>query len=269
MEFLNKIIQRQKEVLEQRRSQLPEIQAAIADLPATKGFAEALRNAPTTAIIAEMKQKSPSAGMLREDYDPLAIAQAYQQAGANCLSVLTNEFFAGADEHIQQLSHQVSLPLLRKDFIIDEYQVYETRALGADALLLIAACLDDAELEKLANLGLELGLDLLLEVHNQPEAERAVGVVGRLGDSERVEKSVLLGVNNRDLHSFKVDLSGGAKVLSYLRDTCDCLLVGESGIKGREDIDSLQAAGAQAFLIGESFMRAPDPGAALKEFISP
>lgn len=262
------------------REQLQQ-QAAQIKPTTTKRFASALWLADPWGLICEMKQASPSAGTLREDYDPVAIAKSYQTGGATCLSVLTNEFFHGKDEHLQAVRTAVDLPILRKDFIISEYQVYETKVLRADAILLIAACLDDGQLQHLSELGVSLGLDVLLEVHSTDEAERVLTVAKNIaglskgtgkgkdqGEIDTEQGAILIGVNNRNLHNFEVDLTAGGKILSHLRKQCDYLLVGESGIKGTQDITNLQQAGAQGFLIGESFLRAPEPGEALKSFIT-
>lgn len=276
MEFLNKILARQAEVVQQLKQTTPQelLQSRVDDMPATLGFAKALRahssiSASTPAIISEMKKKSPSAGVLREEYSAPDLAKSYVANGASCISVLTNEHFAGEDEHIIQVREAVSVPLLRKDFIIDAYQVYETRALGADALLLIVAALTDEDLSELGALGLGLGLDVLFESHSADEAQRSLAIAQQV-TKQNAESSaqVMLGVNSRDLHSFDIDLKRAMDIITHLKGECDYLLVAESGIKSAEDIQSFTDAGADAFLIGERFMRAADPGAELKKFIT-
>ena len=275
-EFLSKIIDRQKQIVEQRQDflSLADIKKEAAKQFAVgksrKGFVATLWLASPLGFIAEMKKASPSAGLLREDYDPTVLAISYEEGGASCLSILTNEFFQGTDEHLRQVREATNLPIIRKDFIISEYQVYETYSLGADAMLLIAACLTDEEMHNFAAKGLNLGMDILLEAHNREEAEVCLSIAKSLDSSGRVKENspgaLMLGVNNRNLHNFEVDLSAGAKLLSHLKKNCDYLLVGESGIKNAQDIVQLQQAGAMAFLIGESFMHAPDPGKALSSF---
>jgi indole-3-glycerol phosphate synthase len=204
------------------------------------------------AVIAEVKKASPSKGVLREHFVPADIARSYEAGGAACLSVLTDvQFFQGSTAYLQQARAACSLPVLRKDFIIDPYQVVEARAMGADCILLIAACLDDAQMAELEACALELGLDVLVEVHDAPELERALRL-----------KTPLVGVNNRNLRTFEVSLDTTLE----LRDRIPVgrLLVTESGILGREDVRRMRAAGVHAFLVGEAFMRAPEPGVALQ-----
>ncbi|MCH9665012.1 MAG: indole-3-glycerol phosphate synthase TrpC [Gammaproteobacteria bacterium] len=268
IEFLNKIIAKQTEALAHKKQQVPEdkLREQVANMQPTLGFAAALSSTPS--IIAEMKKASPSTGLLRANYDAATLARSYAENGAACISVLTNEHFEGEDEHLLQVREAVTVPLLRKDFIIDEYQVYETRVLGADALLLIAACLDDDELIKLGGLGLQLGLDVLFEAHSMHEAQRLLAIANNIsGNSSPFSAKVILGVNSRDLHSFKIDLTRATEILSYLSQEGDYMLVGESGIKSAADISRFIGAGAHAFLIGESFMRAEDPGTVLKSFL--
>lgn len=221
-----------------------------------RGFTAALRAkiaAGGSGVIAEVKKASPSKGVLREHFVPAEIAASYAAAGAACLSVLTDErFFQGSAACLQQARSACSLPVLRKDFVVDAYQVVQARALGADAVLLIAACLDDAQLADLEATALELGMDVLVEVHDGAELERALRL-----------KTPLVGVNNRDLRSFEVRLQTTLELLPQL--PADRLLVTESGIATRADVQRLRAAGVQAYLVGEAFMRAPDPGAALAE----
>jgi indole-3-glycerol phosphate synthase len=223
-----------------------------------RGFERALRNAALsgwTAIIAEVKKGSPSKGLIRPDFDPLDIATTYQDNGATCLSVLTDEeFFLGHLSYLSLIREQVALPLLRKDFILDTYQVYEAAAAGADAILLIAAMLDQSSLKELHALAGELYLDVLLEVHDERELEMALAT-----------DCGLIGINNRSLHTFVTDLSTTERLAKMI--TSDRLIVAESGINSRSDVERLQAAGAKAFLVGESLMREEDIGAKLSELL--
>jgi indole-3-glycerol phosphate synthase len=219
-----------------------------------RGFEAALRKsmaAGRAAVIAEVKKASPSKGVLREHFEPAEIAASYAQHGAACLSVLTDErFFQGSAAYLQQARAACALPVLRKDFMIDEYQVVEARALGADCILLIAACLSDMQMAELEAAALALGMDVLVEVHDGDELERALRL-----------KSPLLGINNRNLKTFEVTLDTTLGLLP--RVPAGKLLVTESGILARADVQQMRAAEVHAFLVGEAFMRAPDPGAAL------
>lgn len=234
---------------------LADLQRDAAEAPAVRGFAAALQarvTAGQAAVIAEVKKASPSKGVLREHFVPADIARSYEAGGAACLSVLTDvQFFQGSADYLQQARAACSLPVLRKDFIIDPYQVVEARAMGADCILLIAACLDDTQMAELEACALELGLDVLVEVHDGVELERAVRL-----------KTPLVGVNNRNLRTFEVSLD----TTLMLRDRIPFgrLLVTESGILGREDVQRMRDAGVHAFLVGEAFMRAPEPGVALQ-----
>jgi indole-3-glycerol phosphate synthase len=240
-----------------RRRSLAEVREQIALAPTPRGFSKALRRRAEvgTAIIAEVKKGSPSKGVIREDFDPVAIACAYQRGGATCLSVLTDrKFFLGDLAFLPRIAAAVSLPLLRKDFIVDPYQVYEARAFGADAILLIAAALDLSALQDYAALAAELGMDVLLEVHDEEELAMALQVP--------VE---LIGINNRNLKTFHTDLATTERLLP--RIPADRLVVAESGINTRADIQRLSAAGAGAFLIGESLMREHDVEAKLRALL--
>ena len=221
-----------------------------------RGFEAALRSrlaAGAAAVIAEVKKASPSKGVLRADFEPAAIARSYEAGGAACLSVLTDEhFFQGSSACLEQARAACTLPVLRKDFIVDEVQVHEARAMGADCVLLIAACLDDAELADLEACARGHGMDVLVEVHDAAELERALALRTRL-----------VGVNNRNLRSFEVSLDTTLDLLP--RVPGDRLLVTESGILARADVQRMRAAGVHAFLVGEAFMRAPEPGTALAE----
>ncbi|MCC6273743.1 MAG: indole-3-glycerol phosphate synthase TrpC [Deltaproteobacteria bacterium] len=219
-------------------------------------LAKALREAPGLfSVIAEIKRQSPSKGILRADFDPVAIARDYEAAGAVALSVLTDEhFFGGHLEHLRQVRQAVALPLLRKDFVWDPYQIYVAREAGADAILLIAAMLGRWQMEDLQGLAEELGLSVLVEVHDEAEAGRASGIGAKI-----------VGINNRDLKTFKVDVGLTEELLPKL--PAAAVKVSESGLDSVEVLKRLKAAGAEAFLIGEAFMKAPQPGEALKGFL--
>ena len=221
-----------------------------------RGFAAALRSriaAGEPAVIAELKKASPSKGVLREDFDPDVIARDYTAGGAAALSVLTDEtFFQGADRHLSQARAASGLPVLRKDFVIDAWQVYEARALGADCILLIVAALGDAQLNELAALATHLGMDVLVEVHDAAELERAAHL-----------EPLLLGINNRDLRTFDTTLDTTLGLLD--RIPAGRTVITESGIHTRADVARMRAAGVHGFLVGEAFMRAERPGAKLRE----
>jgi indole-3-glycerol phosphate synthase len=223
-------------------------------LRGTRDFVAALRSriaAGGAAVIAEVKKASPSKGVLREHFVPAAIAASYERGGAACLSVLTDaHFFQGSAAFLQQARAACTLPVLRKDFIVDAYQLFEARVMGADAVLLIAACLDDAAMVELEAQALALGMAVLVEVHDAAELERALRL-----------KTPLVGVNNRNLRTFEVSLDTTLALLP--RVPADRLLVTDSGILGRADVQRMRVAGVHAFLVGEAFMRAADPGAAL------
>ena len=237
---------------------LSELRARLPGLPPARGFAASLERTATagrTAIIAEVKKGSPSKGVIRADFDHLAIASVYAVNGASCISVLTDEhYFLGKLAFLTEIRKVVDIPLLRKDFIFDPYQVYEARTAGADAILLIAAMLGLTRLKELASLARELDLDVLLEVHDQEELESALETDCRL-----------IGINNRSLRTFVTDLAITEKLAPLV--PADRLIVAESGINAREEIARLRRAGAKAFLIGESLMREPDIGAKLRELL--
>ncbi len=261
-DILQRILDRKVEEIAERASRvsLAELRARIADAPPTRGFIaaiEAKRAAGVSAVIAEVKKASPSKGVIREDFDPAAIARSYEAGGAVCLSVLTDvDFFQGADVYLQQARAACTLPVLRKDFIIDAYQVVEARLLGADCILLIVAALDDAQLASLYAEAMALGLDVLVEVHDADELQRALRLPKIDG------KQALIGVNNRNLRTFAVslDTSIGLKAAMPVGRA----LVTESGIATRGDVERMRSAGIDTFLVGESFMRETDPGAALQ-----
>ena len=222
----------------------------------TRDFEGALRAkiaAGKAAVIAEIKKASPSKGVLREEFIPADIAQSYAENGAACLSVLTDrQFFQGSTDALKQARASCDLPVLRKDFMVDPYQVYEARVMGADCILLIAACLSDAQMAELEGIARMLDMAVLVEVHDAEELQRALRL-----------KTRLVGINNRNLRSFEVSLD---TTLGMLKDVpADRLLVTESGILTREDVQKMRGAGVHAFLVGEAFMRADDPGAALAE----
>lgn len=224
-----------------------------------RAFEAALRSkvaAGQPAVIAEVKKASPSKGVLREQFEPAAIAATYARHGAACLSVLTDRrFFQGADEHLGQARSACDLPVLRKDFLIDDYQVIESRAIGADCILLIAAILGDAQLADFEATAMELGMAVLVEVHDRAELDRALRLA-----------TPLVGINNRNLRSFEVSLQ---TTLDMLVDVPpDRLLVTESGILGSSDVRRMRTSGVHAFLVGEAFMRAADPGAALADLFA-
>ncbi len=226
----------------------------------TRDFVAALRakiSAGQPAVIAEIKKASPSKGVLRAEFIPADIAQAYAENGAACLSVLTDmQFFQGGIDYLKQARASCQLPVLRKDFMVDAYQVYESRACGADAVLLIAAILDDAQMKDFEAIARSLDMAVLVEVHDALELARALKL-----------KTPLIGINNRNLKTFEVSLD---TTLTLMRELpADRLLVCESGIQTRDDVLRLGAAGVNAFLVGEAFMRAPDPGAALAELFAP
>ena len=248
-------VKHQEVAAAKREKPLAELRREAETLGGVRDFLGRMRQqiqAGRSAVIAEVKKASPSKGVLREHFVPADIARSYEAGGAACLSVLTDvQFFQGSADYLQQARAACSLPVLRKDFIIDPYQVVEARAMGADCILLIAACLDDTQMAELEACALELGLDVLVEVHDGEELERALRL-----------KTPLVGVNNRNLRTFEVSLD----TTLMLRDRIPSgrLLVTESGILGREDVQRMRDAGVHAFLVGEAFMRAPEPGVALQ-----
>ena len=252
--ILDKIVtQKRSEIdLRQQKASLNSLQIAVQDAPPLRGFRTALDDRKAS-VIAEIKKASPSKGVIREDFDPTSIASSYELHGATCLSVLTDErFFQGSDAALFSARSETRMPVLRKDFIIDEYQIFETRILPADCLLLIVAALDQAQLESFHRIGLELGLDVLVEVHNEFELDRALSVGARL-----------IGINNRDLKTFHTDLLVTERLVTQIPSSVQ--VVSESGIHSQTDVDRLIACGVNAFLVGEAFMRASDPGLAMSE----
>lgn len=255
-DILNKIVavKRQEVAAAIRRKPLDAVRFDAETRGLTRDFAGALRAriaAGKPAVIAEVKKASPSKGVLRADFIPADIAQSYAEYGAACLSVLTDkDFFQGSVDYLKQARASCDLPVLRKDFIVDPYQVYESRVMGADCILLIAACLDDAQMKTLEALAFSLDMAVLVEVHDRAELDRALKL-----------KTPLLGINNRNLQTFEVSLD---TTLTLLQDVpADRLLVTESGITTPAEVARLRGAGVNAFLVGEAFMRAEDPGVAL------
>ncbi|NBQ91326.1 MAG: indole-3-glycerol phosphate synthase TrpC [Betaproteobacteria bacterium] len=260
-DILNKIVSVKLEELaaaRQRRS-LASWREAAEQRRDVRGFVAALGAQVAqghSAVIAEIKKASPSKGVIREHFVPSDIARSYADHGAACLSVLTDErFFQGHASYLEQARQACALPVLRKDFMVDEYQVYEARAIGADCILLIAACLDDSRMRDLEACAHALGMDVLVEVHDAPEMERALRL-----------KTPLVGVNNRNLRTFEVSLQTTLSLREQV--PADRVLVTESGILGPGDVRLMRGAGIHTFLVGEAFMRAADPGAALAELFA-
>jgi len=229
------------------------LQDQIAKAEKPRGFINALRKHSAPAIIAEIKKASPSQGVIRKDFDPAAIAETYEANGAACISVLTDEpHFQGRDEYLAEVKAAAKLPVLRKDFMIDAYQIYESRALGADCVLLIMAALSDEQALEFQDTAIRLGMDVLVEIHDEPELRRALNLA-----------PAMIGINNRDLKTLKVDIQTSHQLGKLI--PANILKVAESGISTAENILSLQAVGFGAFLIGESMMRQDDIGAALRK----
>jgi indole-3-glycerol phosphate synthase len=255
--ILDKIVATKRAEIERAKAAVPEsrLRARLANAPAVRDFFTPLAANGPIKLIAEVKKASPSAGMIRADFDPVSIARSYEAHGASCISVLTDEsYFQGCIDYLTQIRSAVRLPVLRKDFILDGYQIVEARVAGADAVLLIAECLDDCNLRKLFNETCELGMTPLVELY-EPDNLRRVFDAG----------ATLIGVNNRDLHTFKVDLEHTIRMREHVPD--ECVLVGESGIRTRDDVQRLEAAGVDAILVGESLMREPDIGAAVDRLL--
>lgn len=259
-DVLKKILARKAEEVAERQVQLPleDLKERCKAMPAARGFVAALERSiieGKPAVIAEVKKASPSKGLLREDFDPDEIARQYQAGGASCLSVLTDrDFFQGSEAYLKQARAACDLPVLRKDFTVDPYQVYEARALGADCILLIVAALDDEALVCLHQLATELGLDVLVEVHDADELSRALKLDLKL-----------VGINNRNLRTFETCLETTLELLAQIPE--GVMVVSESGLHKPEDIQRLRSHNVHAFLIGEAFMRQPDPGVALKQMM--
>lgn len=257
-DILKKIIQRKQQEIAEARALVSDQQ--IIELaqtaPALRGFVESMKkriHAGEPAVIAEIKKASPSKGVLRENFDPAAIAASYESGGACCLSVLTDvDFFQGSAAYLKQARQHCQLPVLRKDFMIDIYQVYEARAMGADCILLIVACLEDELMQQLSNLAQELGMDVLVEVHDAEELQRALKL-----------PLPMVGINNRNLRTFETSLQTTLDLIRQIPD--QRIVVTESGILQTADVALMRAHHVNAFLVGEAFMRSDDPGQRLSE----
>lgn len=258
---LRKIIARKWEEIAERKAQvsLEQLKTQAAQQPAARGFVRSIENKIAqgkSGVIAEIKKASPSKGVIREHFVPSELARSYEQGGAACLSVLTDvDFFQGADEYLQQARAAVSLPVIRKDFLVDEYQIYEARAMGADCVLLIVSALSSEKLKELNTLAQSIGLDVLVEVHDEAELNIALELPNKL-----------IGINNRNLHTFDVTLETTYKLLDRIGS--ERIVVTESGILAPADVQAMRSKNVNAFLVGEVFMRAEEPGAALAEFFS-
>lgn len=260
-DILKKIVSRKQEEIAERRQRLDleALRGRVNEAPAVRGFVEAIKvklTAGLPAVIAEVKKASPSKGVIRETFIPAEIAKSYERGGAACLSVLTDiDFFQGSDEYLQQARAACSLPVLRKDFIIDPYQVYEARAIGADCILLIAACLSDEQMRELSALALALGMDVLVEVHDGDELERTLPL-----------NLPLVGINNRNLRTFETSLDTTLNLLGRIPE--GRIVVTESGIHTPGDVALMRKNSVNSFLVGEAFMRAEEPGEKLAELFS-
>jgi indole-3-glycerol phosphate synthase len=253
--ILERIVAAKRAEIADAKKRFPDLEAKARGAAPVRDFIGALR-AKRPAVIAEIKRASPSKGLLRSDFDPAAIARSYEKGGAACMSVLTDrEFFQGAAEHLSVARAACALPVLRKDFLIDPYQVFESRALGADCVLLIAACLDDAQMRELESLAQRAGMAVLVEVHDATELERALTL-----------ETPLLGINNRNLRTFETRLETTLELLPHVPR--DRIVVTESGILSSADVARMRAGGVHTFLVGEAFMRAVDPGAELRALFS-
>jgi len=254
--ILQKIIEDKKEEIARQKEILPlgELRQMLADRPPTLDFAGALRGR-ASAVIAEVKRSSPSKGRIREDFDPVAVADIYEQNGASAISILTErKFFEGRAAYVPRIRKAVNLPLLRKDFIVDPYQIAETRILGADALLLIARILEAGKLLEFIGLASELGLAALVEVHDEADLDKAISAGARI-----------VGINNRDLETFRTDIEVSIRLARRIPK--GITVVSESGIRRRKDVERLMEAGIHAFLVGESLMREKDIGKKLRELL--
>lgn len=260
--FLKKIVEQKKEEIKGKKgkSYLSEIKGKIADARATRDFREALERTgeghppESPRLIAEVKKASPSKGVLRDPFDPAGLAAIYQENGASAISVLTDRsFFQGCLDHLEQVHAKARLPILQKDFVIDMIQIYEARAFGADAILLIGGILEANEIKEFMDLAEELSLDVLVEVHHEDELEHVL------------EMAKIIGINNRDLETFETDLGTTLRIIREIPD--NRIVVGESGIQSHDDVRRLAEAGVDAILVGEVFMLASDPGAKVRELL--
>lgn len=260
-DVLNKIMQHKSEEVAYAKRQLAlaEVQAISKDQAPCRGFVNALQAKHVqnkSAVIAEVKKASPSKGVIRENFDPMKIAESYAEFGAACLSVLTDEeFFKGHMQYLHEARNACSLPVLRKDFMLDDYQIFEARANGADCILLIVAALEDGLMQDLAGRAVELGMDVLVEVHNGQELQRGLTL-----------EMPMIGINNRDLRDFSTSLNTTIDLLSDIPD--DVLVVTESGIHTHDDVAMMQENQVNTFLVGEAFMRHPIPGEKLNELFA-
>lgn len=260
-DILKKILARKQQEVADRKSKVPldELKQRLADTPPQRGFYHAISNKieqGIAAVIAEVKKASPSKGIIREDFDPAAIARSYENGGACCLSVLTDiDFFQGSDDYLQQARNACTLPILRKDFMIDPYQIIEAKVIGADCILLIVSALTDKQLQELAGTASEAGLDILVEVHNREELERGMML-----------RTPLIGINNRDLSTFETSLDTTIGLLTDM--PADRTVVTESGIHSRDDVSLMRKHNVNSFLVGEAFMAATEPGEKLKELFA-
>ena len=260
-DILHRILTRKREEVAERINHVSttELSQKVKDCAPTRGFYQAIVTkieSNNASVIAEIKKASPSKGIIRENYDPAMIAKSYSTGGATCLSVLTDiDFFQGSDEHLKLARKACTLPILRKDFIVDPYQVYEARVIGADCILLIVAALSDTQLRELADITLELGMDVLVEVHNREELERAMML-----------RTPLIGINNRDLHTFNTNLETTLKLLIDVFP--DRVIITESGIHNRQQVTMMRKNNVNAFLVGEAFMSAENPGEKIKELFT-
>jgi len=256
--ILKKILARKHEEIAERSAHvtIPQLIEQAETASAPRGFAAAIAAkiaAGHSGVIAEIKKASPSKGVIREDFDPAAIAESYEQGGACCLSVLTDvDFFQGADEYLKMARSASTLPVIRKDFIIDEYQIYEARAMGADCILLIVSALSEQQLNQLHEVARSLGMDVLIEVHDEAELDIALKL-----------DNPMVGINNRNLHSFEVSLENTYQLLSKI--PADKIVITESGIHSPADVAAMRQHNVNAFLVGEAFMRSEEPGERLEE----
>ena len=256
-DILSEIVDHKRQEIAAAKAAIPEaeLRAKLATAPPPRDFFGALAARGPVALIAEVKRASPSVGLIRDDFDPVAIARTYEEHGASCISVLTDaKFFQGNLEDLRRVREAVGIPVLRKDFVLDTYQLLEARAAGADAVLLIAECLDDCQLRSLHNQATELGMAPLVELYEPENLPRVLDA-----------GATLIGVNNRDLRSFKTDLEHVIRLRASVPD--ECLLVAESGIRTAADVEKLRAAGIDAMLVGESLMRSADIGAAVDDLL--
>ncbi len=257
-DILKKIVARKVEEIAERSAKvsIDELKAQLDGASPPRGFVEAIKAkiaVGQAGVIAEIKKASPSKGVMRENFIPEQIAKSYEQGGAACLSVLTDiDFFQGGDEYLKEARAACSLPVIRKDFIIDPYQVVEARVIGADCILLIAACLEDDQMKSLAELANELGMDVLIEVHDEEELQRSLPL-----------KQTLVGINNRNLRTFETSLDTTLRMLELIPE--GRIVVTESGIHSADDVKLMRNHNVNAFLVGEAFMRAEEPGERLAE----